>query len=69
MLAPRGRGGPFAYMLLQVTATESLGKLLDNRGLQIFGAVMAGCIVIVWIGVFITMIYRLKTRELLWPRS
>jgi len=61
--------GTLADVNVQVTATEALGKMLDNSGLQIFGGVMVGCIVVVWIGVFITMIYRLKSRELLWPKE
>ena len=70
MPAPIGSTcGTLADVNVQVTATEALGKMLDNSGLQIFGGVMVGCIVVVWIGVFITMIYRLKSRELLWPKE
>jgi hypothetical protein len=37
--------------------------------MQVFGAVMATCIAIVCIGVFITMINSLRKKELLWPKD
>jgi len=39
-----------------VTATEHLGRAFGIRGLEVFGAVMAGLIVLVWVAVFGTMV-------------
>jgi len=50
-----------------VTATEGLGVAFGSDGLQIFGCVLAGCIVVVWILVFTRLCQCLWNRELLWP--
>ncbi|OHW91467.1 c4-dicarboxylate transporter malic acid transporter [Colletotrichum incanum] len=52
-----------------ITATTALGKVFQNNGLQIFGCVMAACLIVVWIVVFVTMIRCLYQRELLWPKD
>ncbi|GKT56976.1 C4-dicarboxylate transporter malic acid transporter [Colletotrichum tofieldiae] len=52
-----------------ITATTALGKVFQNNGLQIFGCVMAACLIVVWIIVFVTMIQCLYQRELLWPKD
>ncbi|KAK3946091.1 malic acid transport protein [Diplogelasinospora grovesii] len=52
-----------------VTATEQLGKAFDSPGLQIFGCILTGCIIIVWIIVFTNMLRCLWTRQLLWPKD
>ncbi|KAF6819972.1 c4-dicarboxylate transporter malic acid transporter [Colletotrichum sojae] len=52
-----------------VTATTALGKVFQNTGLQIFGCVMAAGLIVVWIGVFVTMIRCLYKKELLWPKD
>ncbi|KAL2185170.1 C4-dicarboxylate transporter/malic acid transport protein [Thermothelomyces heterothallicus CBS 203.75] len=52
-----------------VTATEALGSAFDSPGLQIFGCVLAGCLVLVWILVFTKMLRCLWRRELLWPKD
>ncbi|KAK3989775.1 malic acid transport protein [Cladorrhinum sp. PSN332] len=50
-----------------VTATEGLGVAFDSDGLKVFGCVLAGCIVLVWVLVFTRMLRCLWARELLWP--
>ncbi|KAG5951220.1 hypothetical protein E4U53_003552 [Claviceps sorghi] len=52
-----------------VVATETMGDIFDNRGIHLFGAVLTICLIVVWIGVFITMVHCLRTRKLLWPRD
>jgi tellurite resistance protein TehA-like permease len=52
-----------------ITATQSLGRILNSEGLKIFGCVMAGVLLVVWLGVFITMLRCLRNRELLWPKD
>ncbi|PKS09724.1 hypothetical protein jhhlp_004345 [Lomentospora prolificans] len=52
-----------------ITATQSLGTALSNEGLKIFGCVMAGVLLVVWLFVFVTMLRCLKNRELLWPKD
>ncbi|KAL2141435.1 hypothetical protein VTI28DRAFT_2394 [Corynascus sepedonium] len=52
-----------------VTATEALGTAFGSNGLQIFGCVLAGCLVLVWILVFTKMLRCLWRRELLWPKG
>ncbi|KAK5660933.1 hypothetical protein OQA88_12307 [Cercophora sp. LCS_1] len=52
-----------------VTATEALGVAFESTGLQIFGCVLAGCIIFVWLFVFASMIRCLWRRELLWPKD
>ncbi|EFQ29983.1 C4-dicarboxylate transporter/malic acid transporter [Colletotrichum graminicola M1.001] len=52
-----------------ITATTSLGKVFENRGLQISGCVMAACLIVVWFIVFGSMIRSLYQRELLWPKD
>lgn len=56
-------------LVSKVVATEALGKALNNRGLQIFGCVFAGCLIIVWMAIFVTMLLCLKNRQLLWPKE
>ncbi|KAK1594993.1 C4-dicarboxylate transporter/malic acid transporter [Colletotrichum navitas] len=52
-----------------ITATTSLGKVFQNRGLQVSGCVMAACLIVVWFIVFGSMIRSLYQRELLWPKD
>lgn len=52
-----------------VTATFALGKALDSEGLNIFGCVMTGLLVLVWMLVFGVMLWCLWTRDLLWPKD
>jgi len=53
----------------QVTATEQLGAAFESDALKIFGAVLAVCILAVWIFVVSSMIRALWTRQLLWPKE
>ena len=52
-----------------VTATLALSKALNSSGLRIFGCVMAACLILVWLLVFVTMIRCLWKRQLLWPKE
>ncbi|KAK2018940.1 C4-dicarboxylate transporter/malic acid transporter [Colletotrichum eremochloae] len=52
-----------------ITATTALGKVFQNKGLQISGCVMAACLIIVWFIVFGSMIRSLCRKELLWPKD
>lgn len=52
-----------------VAATEALGAAFHSPGLQIFGAVLAVCIIIVWFFVFSLMLRGLWRRQLLWPKD
>jgi preprotein translocase subunit SecG len=53
----------------QITATEAMGRIFDNKGILLFGSVMTACLIVVWIIVFITMLYCLRTKKLLWPKD
>ncbi|KAK5997127.1 Malic acid transport-like protein [Cladobotryum mycophilum] len=72
-----GRGMPFQMTWWSfvfpntalVTAIEIMGNILESPGIQLFGCIMTIILIIVWIGVFITMIRCLKERKLLWPKS
>jgi tellurite resistance protein TehA-like permease len=50
-----------------VTATQAIGKSLNADAIKIFGTVLAGLLVLVWIFVFYMMIRALCKRRLLWP--
>jgi len=50
-----------------VTATQAIGKSLESNAIQVFGTVMAGLLVLVWIFVFYMMIRALSMKRLLWP--
>ncbi len=52
-----------------VTATEALGLAFRSNGLQIFGCVLAVCIIVVWVFVFYCMVRSLWRRQLLWPKD
>ncbi|KAM0486064.1 hypothetical protein ACHAPX_000765 [Trichoderma viride] len=52
-----------------VTATEIMGNIFENRGLQLFGCAMTIALIIVWIIIFLKMIICLKQKKLLWPKS
>ncbi|KAL9489462.1 hypothetical protein ACSS6W_001739 [Trichoderma asperelloides] len=52
-----------------VTATEIMGDIFENRGLQLFGCAMTIALIIVWIIVFLAMVTCLKQKKLLWPKS
>ncbi|KAI0388983.1 voltage-dependent anion channel, partial [Xylariaceae sp. FL0594] len=52
-----------------VTATLALAKALDCHGLRVYGSVLAAALVVVWAGVFGTMLRCLWRRELLWPEG
>ena len=47
-----------------MTATEALGLAFRSRGLQIFGAVLAVCIIVVWFFVFFSMLRCLWRKQL-----
>ncbi|RYP70865.1 hypothetical protein DL769_004840 [Monosporascus sp. CRB-8-3] len=51
-----------------VTATLAMATALDSAGLRVFGCVMAACLTVVWLLVFITMLRCLWKRQLLWPK-
>jgi tellurite resistance protein TehA-like permease len=50
-----------------VTATQAIGKSLGSDAIQIFGTVMAGLLVLVWIFVFYMMVRAFLMKRLLWP--
>jgi tellurite resistance protein TehA-like permease len=50
-----------------VTATFTLGEALGSKGLQVFGCVMTGGLIVVFAFVFAQMLRSLWRRELLWP--
>lgn len=52
-----------------MTATEQLGKAFDSAALKTTGAVLAGCVVVVWAVVFFFFLRSLWTRQLLWPKD
>ncbi|RYP92327.1 hypothetical protein DL770_001529 [Monosporascus sp. CRB-9-2] len=52
-----------------VTATLALATALNSAGLRVFGCVMAACLTIVWLLIFITMLRCLWKRQLLWPKE
>ncbi len=52
-----------------VTATQAIGKSLDADEIKIFGTVLAGLLVLVWIFVFSMMIRALFKKRLLWPEG
>ncbi|RYP65017.1 hypothetical protein DL771_008514 [Monosporascus sp. 5C6A] len=52
-----------------VTATLALATALDSAGLRVFGCVMAACLTVVWLLVFVTMLRCLWKRQLLWPKE
>ncbi|UNI20023.1 hypothetical protein JDV02_006158 [Purpureocillium takamizusanense] len=52
-----------------VTATQVMGRVFQSKGLRLFGSIMTVALVVVWVGVFVTMINCLRTRKLLWPKS
>lgn len=54
---------------VKVTATEIMGDIFENRGLQLFGCAMTIALIIVWIIVFLAMVTCLKQKKLLWPKS
>lgn len=50
-----------------VTATLAVGKSLEASAIQIFGTVLAGILVLVWIFVCVMMVRALWRGRLLWP--
>ncbi|KAL6400587.1 malic acid transport protein [Ilyonectria robusta] len=52
-----------------VTATGVMGDIFESNGLHIFACVMTVGIICVWIGVFVRMLWSLKTKKLLWPKN
>ncbi|POR38133.1 hypothetical protein TPAR_01658, partial [Tolypocladium paradoxum] len=52
-----------------VTATEVMGDIFESKGIQLFGGIMTVALIVVWIGVFVTMIHCLRTKKLLWPKD
>jgi len=52
-----------------VAATELMGETFKSEGLQIFSLVMVAVLIIVWIGVFVTMLFCFKQKKLLWPKD
>ncbi|KAJ6441931.1 c4-dicarboxylate transporter [Purpureocillium lavendulum] len=52
-----------------VTATQVMGKIFQSKGLRLFGSIMTIVLIVVWVGVFVTMMRCLRTRKLLWPKD
>jgi tellurite resistance protein TehA-like permease len=52
-----------------ITATQAIGKTFDCNAIQIFGTVLAGLLVLVWIFVFGMMLRAFFLRRLLWPEE
>jgi len=52
-----------------VTATEHLGRAFESPGMEIFGCVLTGFIILVWVLVFTRMLVSLWNRKLLWPKD
>jgi tellurite resistance protein TehA-like permease len=50
-----------------VTATQAIGKAFESNPIKIFGTILAGMLVVVWIYVFGMMLRALFLRRLLWP--
>lgn len=46
-----------------------MGDIFESKGIQLFGGIMTVALIVVWIGVFATMIHCLRTRKLLWPKD
>ncbi|KAK7211615.1 hypothetical protein V2G26_018793 [Clonostachys chloroleuca] len=52
-----------------VTATQTMSKVFDSQGIHICACVLTVVLVIVWVGVFITMLHYLRTKKLLYPKQ
>jgi tellurite resistance protein TehA-like permease len=52
-----------------ITATLAIGKSLGSGAIQIFGTVLAGILVVMWMFVFGMMIRAILRRRLLWPKD
>ena len=50
-----------------ITATQAIGKTFDSNAIQLFGTILGGILVVVWIFVFGMMIRAFWLRRLLWP--
>ena len=50
-----------------ITATQAIGRTFDCKPIQIFGTVLAGLLVLLWIFVFAMMLRAIFLRRLLWP--
>lgn len=46
-----------------------MGEIFESEGIRIFGSVMTAMLIVVWIGVFLTMLWSLKQKKLLWPKD
>jgi hypothetical protein len=46
-----------------------MGKVFDSNALQLCSCAMTAVLVAVWLGVFITMLYSLWTKKLLYPKQ
>jgi tellurite resistance protein TehA-like permease len=49
------------------TATQAIGKSFDSNGIKLFGTILTGMLVVVWIFVFVTMIRSIFLKQILWP--
>lgn len=46
-----------------------MSKVFDSQGIHICACVLTVVLVIVWVGVFITMLHYLRTKKLLYPKQ
>lgn len=46
-----------------------MGRTFGSQELEIIGCVLAGCLILVWLIVFTSMLRCLWRRELLWPKE
>uniref|UniRef100_A0A8H7NPU7 C4-dicarboxylate transporter/malic acid transport protein n=1 Tax=Bionectria ochroleuca TaxID=29856 RepID=A0A8H7NPU7_BIOOC len=52
-----------------VTATQTMSNVFDSKGIHICACVLTVVLIIVWVGVFITMLHCLRTKKLLYPKQ
>lgn len=52
-----------------VTATQAIGKAFNSTAIKIFGTVLAGLLIAVWMFVFGMMIRAFWLKRLLWPKT
>ncbi|KAH8899625.1 hypothetical protein GQ53DRAFT_318787 [Thozetella sp. PMI_491] len=52
-----------------VTATEQLARAFGSRPLEILACVLAGCLILVWLVVFLAMLKSLWRKQILWPKD
>lgn len=50
-----------------ITATQAIGKTFDCNAIKLFGTILAGLLIVVWIFVFGMMLRSFFLKRLLWP--